>query len=696
MYAEIIVNVEAPLEGTFHYFVPNDLRPIVSIGHLVEVEFGRRLAQGIIVAFDVHTPVEETKPVITLIDDEPVVRPWQIQLAFWLSEQYLAPLNKCLRLMLPPGLTRWADVIYDINPYWDGNGRLTNKQEQLISLLREIQPLRSRQLSQKLGKKGEWKPAADQLVKRNILRRASVLDPPRVRPKKIRTASIITGPEWRFKAATTLGGRSLQADLLLYLLSLNDPLPTEEGVLMATGIARTHLDKLVQTGLVMRTPAHSIIIPNVSQELFPPQYEAFLHDLPRQLSATEEIPNGLLSNNLITVTEQPATIGLLIPEREVLFHVMMLRRAETSYRVLELLEKEMQPIPFAEIYERTGSNLNQLRRLEKLDLIRFGSEEIWRDSMLDRDYVAVEAPELTPDQHDVWNRIQIAMDHVENHLQSTSADLSGEGVYSAILLHGVTGSGKTEIYMRAIELALSRGQQAIVLVPEIALTPQTVRRFAARFQGRVAVLHSRLSDGERFDTWRRARLGLFDIVVGPRSALFAPLPNVGVIVVDEEHDASYRQTPPVPAPYYHARDTAVAAGQITGAMVILGSATPDVVSFHRAQSGQYWLLELPKRVMGHRLRLESQAERLQIGSQYRQSVDSPKDAYEIPLPPVQIIDLRQELRAGNRSIFSRALVDAIDETLERSEQAILFLNRRGTATFVICRDCGHVLQLSPL
>ncbi|MCA9950314.1 MAG: primosomal protein N', partial [Anaerolineales bacterium] len=213
-----------------------------------------------------------------------------------------------------------------------------------------------------------------------------------------------------------------------------------------------------------------------------------------------------------------------------------------------------------------------------------------------------------------------------------------------------------------------------------------------RFPGRVALLHSRLSDGERYDTWRRARQGLFDIVVGPRSALFTPLPNLGVIIVDEEHDASYKQTAPVPPPYYHARETAVAAAHITQATIIMGSATPDVVSYHRAQGGEYQLLELPRRVMGHRQRIDSQAQRLQINSHYQQQTSDPDDALTIPLPPIQVVDLRQELRAGNRSIFSRALETAITETLERGEQIILFLNRRGTASFVMCRDCGHVVK----
>ncbi|MCA9997656.1 MAG: primosomal protein N', partial [Anaerolineales bacterium] len=181
------------------------------------------------------------------------------------------------------------------------------------------------------------------------------------------------------------------------------------------------------------------------------------------------------------------------------------------------------------------------------------------------------------------------------------------------------------------------------------------------------------------------------IVVGPRSALFMPFKELGVIVLDEEHAPSYKQTPPVPAPYYHAREVAMAAGRLTGATVIMGSATPDVVTYHLARGGRYQLLELPKRVMGHRQRIEGQALRLQIESAYRQTAVDPDDALTIPLPPIQVVDLRHELRAGNRSIFSRALEKALTETLDRGEQAILFLNRRGTATFVICRDCGHVL-----
>lgn len=648
MYAVVVINIEAPLEGVFHYDIPRDLEAELRLGHLVEVEFGRRLAQGIVVAFDENAPVEEVKPIIALIEAEPVLVPWQIELAQWLSQQYLAPLNGCLRLMLPPGLTRWSDIVVDINPYWDGSGRLTDLQTQLISLLREQGDLRGRQLARLLPKT-DWKTAVTQLVNRNILRKASVLDPPRVRPKQIRNAELIASPARLQETLPQLGRASKQADVLLYLADLDDPLPAETAVLEATGASQKHLQALIEEGLITRT--HS------------------------QFTSDQASP-----------TISQFTISLSLPLAAVLPAVMRLRSAEPYYQVITLLTQAAQPVAVSELYAETGANINHLRKLVKLDLIRFGAEEVWRDPLADRDFTPAAAPQLTADQVRAWGRVKVAMINADDERQQ------GEDKNSTFLLHGVTGSGKTEIYMRAIDYALAQGQQAIVLVPEIALTPQTVRRFSARFPGRVAVLHSRLTAGERYDTWRRARQGLFDIVVGPRSALFTPLPNIGVIVVDEEHDGSYKQTPPVPPPYYHARETAVQLGAILNATVILGSATPDLVTYHLAQSGRYQLIELPKRIMGHRHRLESQAERLHILSAYQRQSDDPDDALTIPLPPIQVVDLRQELRAGNRSIFSRALDKAITETLDRGEQAILFLNRRGTASFVICRDCGYIAR----
>ncbi len=452
-----------------------------------------------------------------------------------------------------------------------------------------------------------------------------------------------------------------------------------------------HVDDLVAQGLIFRNPALSLVVPLVPDIEFPGQFSAVFELLPAPRSDLGDSVNALLQLDLVRIEEQAATIGLVKTDQETFAEAMRLRQASVYGSILSCLSDAACPMAVDELRAATGCSLKHLRRLQELDLIRFSSEEVWRDSLADRYFVPASAPELTGDQNQVWIRLREMAGRPKTG-QLDNIRLLEEDETQAFLLHGVTGSGKTEIYMRAIDMALKRRQRAIVLVPEIALTPQTLRRFAARFPGRVALLHSRLSEGERYDTWRRARQGLIDIMIGPRSALFSPLQDIGVIIVDEEHDDSYRQTPPVPPPYYHARDAAVAAGRILGATVILGSATPDVVSYHLAQSGKYHLLELPRRVMGHRKRIEDQETRLQIGSEYKLQSGGPEDAMEIPLPPVQIVDLRQELRAGNRSIFSRALAQAVDDTLDRGEQAILFLNRRGTATFIICRDCGHVLR----
>lgn len=230
-------------------------------------------------------------------------------------------------------------------------------------------------------------------------------------------------------------------------------------------------------------------------------------------------------------------------------------------------------------------------------------------------------------------------------------------VTKPILLFGVTGSGKTEVYLQAIAQALDLGQGAIVMVPEIALTPQTVQRFASRFGGRIAVLHSALSDGERFDEWHRIRTGEAVVVVGPRSAVFAPVKNLGLIVVDEEHEPSYKQDE---APRYNARDVAVMRGYFEGCPVVLGSATPALETWLNVSKGKYHLTQLSKRV----------ADR--------------------PMPRVQVVDMRiEKARCGHVQIFSESLLEALKVRLERGEQAILFMNRRGFASSLVCPTCGY-------
>lgn len=342
--------------------------------------------------------------------------------------------------------------------------------------------------------------------------------------------------------------------------------------------------------------------------------------------------------------------------------------------VLESLIDQDHPRVTSVIYAETGANSSDLRYLEKRGLVSFGGLEVLRDPVADLEFVPTDPPKLTDDQVRVWGEIQTAL----------NAE-AGE----AFLLHGVTGSGKTEIYLRAVGKALENGSSAIVLVPEIALTPQTLRRFMARFPEVLGVLHSQLSEGERYDTWRRARSGSLQVMVGPRSALFAPLANVGLIVVDESHDESYKEQGQ--APRYHARQAALEYARLNSAVCILGTATPDLVTTFRAGRGELTRLSLPQRILGHREKLRQQASRLGVRSRYKPAGGL---AETIDLPPVRVVDMRQELRAGNRAMFSRALQRSLGQVLEKGQQAILFLNRRGTTTYVFCRDCGHVMRCS--
>ncbi|HLN61247.1 MAG TPA: primosomal protein N' [Symbiobacteriaceae bacterium] len=270
-----------------------------------------------------------------------------------------------------------------------------------------------------------------------------------------------------------------------------------------------------------------------------------------------------------------------------------------------------------------------------------------RDPFAGEQVAAQAPPVLTPEQREA--------------LQSIEQEMLAPPMFrQPILIHGVTGSGKTELYLRAIARVAEQGKQAICLVPEIALTPQMIGRFRARFGAAVAVLHSALSAGEKFDEWQRIRRGDVSIVVGARSAVFAPFANVGLIIIDEEHEHSYKQESP--APCYHAREVAEERARLEGATLVLGSATPALESFHKAQTGYYRLVS-----MLHRVDVR-------------------------PMPAVTLVDMREELRGGNKSIFSRGLQEALDQTIAAGEQAILFLNRRGYNTFIMCRSCGEAVQ----
>lgn len=319
------------------------------------------------------------------------------------------------------------------------------------------------------------------------------------------------------------------------------------------------------------------------------------------------------------------------------------RQRELLQHVLQLAE----PITLQALLAETGASASAAKALAEKGYILIEEAEQQRDPYAGRDFQRSEPLPLTAAQRDVFVRIRDAVE---------------AGAPATFLLHGVTGSGKTEIYMQSIQRALELGREAIVLVPEISLTPQMVERFKGRFGDEVAVLHSRLSNGERYDEWRRIRRGGAKVAIGARSAVFAPFAQLGLIIIDEEHESSYKQEE---TPKYHAREVAVQRARQHGAVVVLGSATPSLETYaaaSRSGSGSGALLSLAERV----------------GAK--------------ALPPVTITDMRDELKSGNRSMFSRALHEALQARLERGEQSVLLLNRRGYSTFVICRSCGYTAQ----
>ncbi len=538
MFARLAVNIPS-ISGIFDYSLPEKLERDVFPGCLVTVPFGKQLVQGVVLELVSQPAVAETKQVIDLLDPSPVLTAAQLSLANWLAGETISSLAACIGMMLPSGLGQQADVLYSISGQQPGTGQKgSTTQSRLLDLLREKGSLRGRQVDRHF-RNVDWRKSAQYLVKTGLLTGRSILPPPSVRPKFVRTAQLSVPP----------------------------------------GVAETAMPDLGKTA-------------------------------------------GTLAR----------------------------RQAALRYLMVEPAD-----VNVSWVYAQSGCQLSDLQELAERGLIVLRETEIWRDPLervINSNLESSSPPELTSYQQAAWETI-------------LQAYRSFPSIPAPFLLHGVTGSGKTEIYIRAVQECIRHGKEAIILVPEIAITPQMVRRFLARFPGQVGLVHSRLSEGERYDTWRRARLGQLKVIIGPRSALFTPLPNPGLVAVDECHDGSYYQADP---PFYSAVSAARAYSRICGAVCILGSATPSIVQHHQAvtpglaQQEESVLLELPGRI-----------------------------ANPI-LPPVQVVDMRAELKSGNRGIFSQELVGALDEVLKKEQQAILFLNRRGTATYVFCRDCGTAVR----
>ncbi len=319
-------------------------------------------------------------------------------------------------------------------------------------------------------------------------------------------------------------------------------------------------------------------------------------------------------------------------------------KSEKQKKILQFL-KSNEGVTISEIEMFTGGTRAIVKTLEKNEYVEIVEKKIERDPLANKQIDKTENLQLTAEQQSAYNSVMSVMQ---------------EHRYNQFLLYGITGSGKTEVYLQLIGEALKRNKTAIVLVPEISLTPQMIDRFIARFnQDEIAVLHSKLSIGERYDEWNKIKEGKAKIIIGARSAIFAPTENIGIIIIDEEHDSSYKSEA---VPKYDAKEIAKKIAKENSCPLVLGSATPDLVTYYKAQEGKIELLELTKR------------------------------ANNSKLPEVKVVDLKMELANGNRSMLSVALHDSIENNLKEKRQTILFLNRRGYSTFIMCRECGYTVK----
>lgn len=707
---------ESSRELAFTYSIPERLAERVSVGQLIWVPFGSRRIQGVVVGFSDTSPVELTKEIDEIVDPRPLLSTAQLDLARWLARTYLCSLYDGISLMLPPGIEQPTEIFLTLaiapnvilsretaknlidapsetlrrvysersESAQSDNSKLTPKQTQLIELLTREKRINLNKIPRDL------RGAVDALVQRGIVAKQTYVAPPRAKPKHVKSVRLISDA-----MPAALQPRNAQADVLDYLARGENTLPSVTQVCDAVHVTKATLEALAKKGflqieaaqdLVALTPKYFADLPALPT----PQAIALvrLRELgapvaPKQIQATSSVLRALEAKGYLERLRSDATVVSKLTPHELGDKARELRGENRYDAIVSFLKKESGSVWISAVYAATNCTLQDLKKLEAVGVIALEEQEVTRDSLAGRVYDVVEPPKLTQEQEAAWEKIVPSL-----RFQGSGSDnLKPE----TFLLHGVTGSGKTEIYLRALAETISQGKQGIALVPEISLTPQTIRRFGARFK-RLAVIHSKLSVGERYDTWRRCRDGLVDVVIGTRSALFAPLPNLGLIVLDEEHDASYKQAE---TPHYHARTVALELAQRVGATVILGGATPDVETYHRAARDEIRLLELPKRILGHRGIIESEKHRLEIrdsrlavrevGADYR-------DARYMELPPVEIVDLRAELKVGNRSMFSRALQREMARVLAANEQVILFLNRRGSATFILCRDCGYVFK----
>lgn len=464
-------------------------------------------------------------------------------------------------------------------------------------------------------------------------------------------------------------------DLLKDLVEVLDEIPplNEELVRLGKSISERYVASLYHT-LKMMVPASlrskymKVIEWNQGMDDFPlivlPEEEKVLSyiksrkivtmkQLMKQFANAEEVVErfsikGLLKESMkITDESKPKTekvVRLLLTKDEIEPFLSTIPAKAQKQRDVLLYMKNNPKLPLKVLLKSTNTSDATIKKLAKLNVVEIVEEVVWRDPNASKTIERDSAKPLTEEQQEVFQKIVGAIQ--EQRPQN-------------FLLYGVTGSGKTEVYLQVIEEVLKRNRQAIMLVPEISLTPMMVERFRRRFGDQIAVLHSGLSAGEKYDEWRRIRNGEAQVVIGARSAIFAPVRNLGMIIVDEEHETTYKQEE---MPRYHIREVAMLRSNLTNCVVVFGSATPSLESYTYAIAGRFTLLQMQQRV------------NKQV------------------MPQIHLVDMRQEMKDGHRSMFSRILLDKISDRLHKKEQIILLLNRRGYATFVICRSCGYTAQ----
>ena len=613
-YVKVAVNSGRPTTLTFSYSVPAG-RSVVA-GEVVHVPWGARTLQGVIVEV-MDTPgydPDEVRPLEPPITDAPCIPADRLPLAAWLRDYYLAPPWESYALFLPPGagerprtaVTRGTDAPAAATA-------LSERQQAIFDVLTDT-PVDTEELREQLAPKVTargFDAALAVLFRRGLADRHYTLAPARARPRVVEVVRlVVTATEAREFADAIEGRRASRRVRALTFV-----------------IAQGGQASFVQTAKEARGA---------------PAVETLIAD-------------GVLER----VGDRQDEVRLLLSEADVARLLRKLSRGQAEQAAAGILERlaalhesgEEPALPLRGLPAEVGGDVRTaLAGLLSSRLVRMQEVLDRRDPLRHLVDLVVRPPaDLIAEQREASRAICAAIDRADG---------------AGLLLYGVTGSGKTEVYLDALRHAVEQGRRGIVLVPEIALTPQTVRRFAERFPGRVGVLHSGLSLGEAYDEWHRIARGEYDVVIGSRSAIFAPQPDLGLIVIDEAHEWTYKQHDPQPR--YDSRTVGAELARLTGAALVYGTATPDAERWLAAANGQIERVDLPRRI--------------------RSAMQPDGSLQQFPsneMPEVQIVDMR-----GSHELFSPRLIEALGEALDRDEQAILFLNRRGLAGYLLCPR-GH-------